>query len=176
MTSTTISIWKIGYDEANRRYPVLTGFDKWKTLLKKQFPGEEKGIDKFFHLLKVYNSDSMFSVMIKVLPLWLSKLICSTPLMRFFSKLWHGQYDKTTFEIINDLTDNKDLQTALCYCWGDFGTVPEKCHFSMMAGLHQHFKLGGFYPGSVSSHCLKITQNVAFEFLNFGIFHQFLTY
>ena len=23
---------------------------------------------------------------------------------------------------------------------------------------------------------LKITQNVAFEFLNFGIFHQFLTY
>ena len=26
------------------------------------------------------------------------------------------------------------------------------------------------------SHCLKITQNVAFEFLNFGIFHQFLSY
>ena len=24
--------------------------------------------------------------------------------------------------------------------------------------------------------CLKITQNVAFEFLNFGIFHQFLSY
>ena len=23
------------------------------------------------------------------------------------------------------------------------------------------------------AHCLKITQNVAFEFLNFGIFHQF---
>ena len=23
-------------------------------------------------------------------------------------------------------------------------------------------------------HCLKITQNVAFQFLNFGIFHQFL--
>ena len=26
------------------------------------------------------------------------------------------------------------------------------------------------------SHCLKITQNVAFEFLDFGIFHQFLNY
>ena len=26
------------------------------------------------------------------------------------------------------------------------------------------------------SHCLKSTQNVAFEFLNFGIFHQFLSY
>ena len=27
-----------------------------------------------------------------------------------------------------------------------------------------------------SSHCLKIPQNVAFECLNFGIFHQFLSY
>ena len=26
------------------------------------------------------------------------------------------------------------------------------------------------------SQCLKITQNVAFECLNFGIFHQFLSY
>ena len=25
-------------------------------------------------------------------------------------------------------------------------------------------------------HCLKITQNVAFELLNFGIFHQFLSH
>ena len=29
---------------------------------------------------------------------------------------------------------------------------------------------------SMSTHWLKITQNVAFEFLNFGIFHQFLSY
>ena len=29
---------------------------------------------------------------------------------------------------------------------------------------------------TASTHCLKITQNVAFEFLNFGIFHQFLSY
>ena len=29
-----------------------------------------------------------------------------------------------------------------------------------------------FWTGA---HCLKITQNVAFEFFNFGIFHQFLS-
>ena len=28
---------------------------------------------------------------------------------------------------------------------------------------------------TTTAHCLKITQNVAFEFLNFGIFHQFLS-
>ena len=29
---------------------------------------------------------------------------------------------------------------------------------------------------SIKTQCLKIIQNVAFEFLNFGIFHQFLYY
>ena len=28
----------------------------------------------------------------------------------------------------------------------------------------------------IMTQCLKITQNVAFEFLNFGIFHQILSY
>ena len=27
-----------------------------------------------------------------------------------------------------------------------------------------------------TAHCLKIIQNVALKFLNFGIFHQFLSY
>ena len=31
----------------------------------------------------------------------------------------------------------------------------------------------GFKP---RSHCLKISQNVAFKFLNIGIFHKFLSY
>ena len=36
-------------------------------------------------------------------------------------------------------------------------------------------KVNSFLPPS--SHCLKITQNAAFEFLNlFCIFHQFLSY
>ena len=29
---------------------------------------------------------------------------------------------------------------------------------------------------SIDSHCLKITQNVAFEFFDYAIFHQFLSY
>ena len=35
---------------------------------------------------------------------------------------------------------------------------------------------GKYFTTSKVSHCLKITQNVAFEFLNFDIFHQFLSY
>ena len=34
----------------------------------------------------------------------------------------------------------------------------------------------GYFACNNISQCLKITQNVAFEFWHFGIFHQFLTY
>ena len=37
----------------------------------------------------------------------------------------------------------------------------------------QNFKL---HSVAQATHCLKITQNVAFEFLYFGIFHHFLSY
>jgi len=93
----------------------------------------------------------------KVLPLWVSKIVCTTPLLRFFTNLWSGEKDKTTLEIVQSLTDDKDLQTAMTYCWGDFGTVPEKSHFSMMSLLHQHYRYGAFYPvGGASEIALNI--------------------
>ena len=153
-----------GYDENHREYPVLAGFDNWKKLLKKHFPSEEKGIDKFFELLDEYNGNTMFGIMMKVLPLWVSKIVCTTPLLRFFTNLWSGEKDKTTLEIVQSLTDDKDLQTAMTYCWGDFGTVPEKSHFSMMSLLHQHYRYGAFYPGRLnfnSQACRSLIFNLS---------------
>ena len=43
--------------------------------------------------------------------------------------------------------------------------------------INHHFDtIHIFLQSHTSAHCLKITQNVAFEFLNFGTFHQFLFY
>ena len=46
-------------------------------------------------------------------------------------------------------------------------------NFGTMADCQKHCSTGK--PES-EAQCLKITQNVAFEFLYFGIFHQFLSY
>ena len=46
-------------------------------------------------------------------------------------------------------------------------------------GVHFLVKLiksGLLSDNKTCSQCLKITQNVAFEFFNYGIFHQFLSY
>ena len=45
-------IVSIGYEDKNRQYPVLTGFENWKKQLKKQFPDEENAINKYFELVK----------------------------------------------------------------------------------------------------------------------------
>ena len=79
-------------------------------------------------------------------PLWVSKLICKTPISRWVNKLWHSGKEKSTLAIIQELTDNKDLQTVFSYCWGDYGTVPAKSHFGMHSVLLQHYQNGAFYP------------------------------
>ena len=50
------------------------------------------------------------------------------------------------------------------------------CHTFIDRGYE--FDVGIHYIGEIGpkAQCLKITQNVAFDFLNFGIFHQFLTF
>ena len=63
-----------------------------------------------------------------------------------FSSLWSGPFRSSTKEVVESLTDNKDLQTIFCYCWGDYGTPPAKSHFLMQALLNKHFSNGGFYP------------------------------
>ena len=42
--------------------------------------------------------------------------------------------------------------------------------------IFKTFNRGKVTIFGAKTQCLKITQNVAFEFLNFGIFHQFLSY
>ena len=108
-----------------------TGFDNWRASLKKQFPEEHSTIDKYFELIEEYSSNSKFQVMMKMLPLWLAKIVCSTPLLGLFTKIWSGPKNKSTLEVVQSLTDNKDLQTIFCYCWGDYGTIPSMSHFSM---------------------------------------------
>ena len=51
--------------------------------------------------------------LLKLIPLWLNNFLISTGLLHFISNLWSAPFTKTTLEIIQGLTDNKDLQTVL---------------------------------------------------------------
>lgn len=136
----------IGYKEENRRFPVVVGCDRWKEELKKQFPNEHEAIDKFFALVNEVEGASFVYLILKTLPLWMSKLYIKSGLIHLTFKYWRGIYNKSTLQIVQGLTQNKDLQTVLMYCWGDFGTQPSQSHFLMQASLVQHFDKGAYYP------------------------------
>ena len=78
---------------------------------------------------------------------WVSKLARGLGLVKRVSRLFSGEYVQTLQSVVRRLTRNKDLQTVMCYAWGDFGTEPSKAAFLMMADLNNHFlKNGAFYP------------------------------
>jgi len=134
-------------ESTRRSYPVASGFEPWKKQLKSQFPEEHEAIDKYFEHLRVPAKSSTIQGALKLIPLWLARVVLASGILGFLTNMHKDEYTMTTKELVESLTKNKDLQTVFTYCWGDFGTPPSKCNFTMMALLHRHFMSGGAsYP------------------------------
>jgi len=137
----------IGYGEKNRKYPVATGSKAWKDLLHSQFPKETEAINKYFGLLDASSKTSTIHGALKLLPLWLVRIVLYTGIMKYITNIFNPEYTITTLELINSLTSDKDLRAVLMYCWGDYGTLPSRSNFTMQAALNRHFmKAGAHYP------------------------------
>jgi len=138
---------QIGLGDEARKYPVATGTEAWKNLLHKQFPDEAKAIDKYFELLAASSKTSTIHGAMKLLPLWLVKIVLFTGILRFVTNIFRPEYTMSTLDLVEGLTSNKDLQAVFMYCWGDYGTPPSKSNFVMQAALNRHFmKAGAHYP------------------------------
>jgi len=137
----------IGYGDEKRTYPVATGMKAWKKLLHKQFPKETEAINKYFSLLQASSKTSTIHGVLKLLPLWLVKIILLTGILKYITNIFNPEYTVSTLELVNGLTTDLDLRAVLMYCWGDYGTPPAKSNFTMQAALNRHFmKAGAHYP------------------------------
>ena len=59
-------------------------------------------------------------VAFKLMPEWLATIIIKTGLANWMTKFF--KYSKRSVaEVLQELTDNKDLQTVLAYNFGDYG-------------------------------------------------------
>ena len=85
----------IDYGEKNRRYELCEGIEQWRKKLKKQFPDEEEGIDKFIELIKLGYGTVKFRILLKIMPLWLSLFLIKTGLLQFITKLWPNSITRT---------------------------------------------------------------------------------
>jgi len=136
---------ELGSGEDRITCDVAKGRDVWKNNLKVKFPQEHAGIDKFFTAMKEARKVIPHNFIIKMLPMWLMKFLITTNLFSLFSNL--PRFAKTSLQdFMDEITDNKGLQGALCYSFGDYGTQPREAPLLMQLMLMQHYIYGGYYP------------------------------
>ena len=60
-------------------------------------------------------------------------LVLFTGVLKLFTNYWSSIYTSRTLDVVQGLTKNKDLQTVMMYCFGDYGTLPSESNFPMQA-------------------------------------------
>ncbi|XP_053574107.1 all-trans-retinol 13,14-reductase [Bombina bombina] len=128
-----------------RRYNMHSGQQRYTEELKKAFPGEEKAIDNFMHLVKKVAGRVQDMVILKMLPLPVARFLCWSGLVHMFSPFF--QYARRSVsEVINGLTENQELRAVFGYIFGTYGVFPDKGSFAMHSVLIDHYLRGAWYP------------------------------
>ena len=112
----------VGGQGDQREYPVPSGKGAWEKELIKCFPNEEKGIMKYFELVRQATGTSgLVMGMMKLAPKWLaSLLVWSGILGRWFPVV--PLLPRSLMGVLDSLFTNPDLKAVLAYAFGDYGT------------------------------------------------------
>ncbi|KAM8973549.1 all-trans-retinol 13,14-reductase [Pelodytes ibericus] len=128
-----------------RRYNMRCGQHAYTEELIKAFPGEKKAIYNFMKLVKKVAGRVADMGVLKMLPLPIARFLCRIGLVKLISPFFRYASRSVT-EVINELTDNKELRAVLSYIFGTYGVFPEKASFALHAILIDHFLRGAWYP------------------------------
>jgi all-trans-retinol 13,14-reductase len=125
----------------DRVVDAVAGRAEFRDNLLAHFPREAEAIDRYIALLdRVWRGMRAFS-MARTLPPWMALL--AGPWLR--RKLPPG-LGRTTWEVLSELTQDRDLIAVLTGQWGDYGLPPRRSSFVMHAMVARHYMHGGYYP------------------------------
>lgn len=107
----------------------------------RHFPGTEKVLEEYFRRISAASSAMRTLLMEKLLPGW------TQPGMALLKKLRLPEYlNRTTLEVLREITDDEKLIAVLTGQWGDNGMTPATGSFIIHALIVKHYLHGGFYP------------------------------
>ena len=122
-------------------YDLPKGRRNLRDMLVSRFPAEEAAIDGYFEAVRSAVSASMPFHAAKTLPGPI-QAVSGPVLQRNFSR-WA---DRTTREVLEELTDDQRLIAVLTAQFGDYGLPPAESSFAMHALVASHYFRGGYYP------------------------------
>jgi all-trans-retinol 13,14-reductase len=126
---------------AGQTFDLIAGVDRFRERLKQWFPREARAIDRYIAAVQACKRASGLYYAEKAIPAPLAAL--AGGLMRLPYMRWAR---RTTREVLESLTSNRDLIGVLTAQWGDYGLPPAKSSFAVHASIAEHYFGGGSYP------------------------------
>ena len=139
----------------NKQYDFVKGVDNFKLKLGEYFPDEKDAIKKYIDLIFAVNKSASKFYMDKALSGFTSSI-----LGRFMRKKYLKYANRTTYDVLNELTKNDTLIKVLCGQYGDYGLPPKQSSFAMHASVAKHYMQGGSVPAKGSSQILNTIEKV----------------
>jgi all-trans-retinol 13,14-reductase len=122
-------------------YDAVAGREAFRDNLVGHFPREAAAIDRYLALLSEVSRGMRTFALDRTLPPWAAAV--AGPFLR--SRLPRS-FDRTTWEVLSELTDDPELIAVLTGQWGDMGLPPKRSSFVVQALIARHYLHGGFYP------------------------------
>jgi all-trans-retinol 13,14-reductase len=142
---------------AGQRFEFAAGLERFREGLKGSFPGEVRAIDRYIAAVLKCNRASGLYYAEKAIPGPLAALVGG--LMRAPYLRWAR---RTTREVLEELTANRELTGVLTGQWGDYGLPPAKSSFAVHATIAEHYFGGGSYPvggaGSIAAAMVPLIE------------------
>ena len=139
----------------DKSYDFVKGTQNFKNKLYEYFPNEKEAIDRYVNLVFKATKASQSFYMEKAVPKLVSKFFGNK--MR---KAFLQFSNKTTFEVLSSLTQNKELIKVLSGQYGDYGLPPKQSSFTMHASVARHYFDGASFPIGGSSQIAKTIDKV----------------
>ena len=139
------------------------------------FPEEEAAIDEYLNRMHSIKKASQNHTLQKLLPSWLNGIIDA--LNRRNRPIW---FEKTTREVLEDITDNQMLIALMTSQWGDCGMPPAESSFVIHSLIAQHYMHGGYYPiggaAEIARTIIPIIQASGGEVFTYALVEKIITH
>ncbi|MBT8095497.1 MAG: NAD(P)/FAD-dependent oxidoreductase [Woeseia sp.] len=125
----------------NKVFNAIAGKQAFRDNLVRQFPDDERAIDRYMKLLSEAASAMSTHAMERVMKPW--QRAVAWPVLKWKKP---GYLYRNTYDVLSELTDNPDLIAVICGQWGDMGLPPKQSAFIVHALIARHYLYGGYYP------------------------------
>jgi len=122
-------------------FDLIAGKESFRKEMHKRFPDEKEAINKYLIMLSKANKGMRWFSLSKLLKPWQQKLM-----MPMLKLLLPNNFNRTTYEVLRELTSNEKLISVLTGQWGDSGVPPKKSSFIIHCLIAKHYLNGGYYP------------------------------